>query len=104
MDHKQVIIGEFFPNPTPGEEVKMSCFFPHRGRLSIVLQDVLGRPRLRKELDMDRGSHTLSFQLPKLKTGEYHAWISFGDQTVIRPLQVQVAEKGLKNIFRKFGF
>ena len=103
MDKKQVIIGEFFPNPVAGQEVKLSSYLPHRGRLSVVLQDQLGRPRLQKDLDLDRGSHTLSFRLPKLKNGEYHAWISFGDQTVIRTLQVKTEAKGLTGILRKLG-
>ncbi len=101
MDKGQWIIGEFHPAKERREETRLNCFFPHRVQLQMVLQDQLGRPHLERRMELDRGSHSLTFDLSRLKSGQYHMWISFGEQTVIRTLQVEKSEKGF-SLFRLF--
>lgn len=78
------------------KKATLSYSIPSDGRLSIVIQDQLGRPCFEKDFQLTKDSEKLTFHLPSMSPGEYHAWISFGDKTVIRPLLVPHEQGGFK--------
>ncbi|MCG8330075.1 MAG: hypothetical protein MI974_20425 [Chitinophagales bacterium] len=68
--------------------VTLSCYVPWEGTLVIDLLDDLGRSYLHKSFSLIAGQHTLNIQLPKMPAGNYNAWISIGEKTVIEKLTI----------------
>lgn len=100
----QATVGELEIISHADKKATLSYSIPENGRISIVIQDQLGRPCFEKDFQVVKDSNQLTFSLPAMSPGEYHAWISFGDKTAIRQLRIPPSKGGfnmskLMNLF-----
>ncbi len=90
----QQLIGDLKVISQADKKVSLSYDVPKNGRLSIVIQDQLGRPHFDKIFSISKDRHQLMFSLAALAPGEYHAWITFGEKTAIRALSIPQTKGG----------
>jgi len=101
---KTIEIGEFRFHPNDLNTVELPYQSSAEMRLSLILQDNLGRPITQKNVALRPGANSLSLQLPRMKEGEYYAWLSIGNKTFIRTLSIQRAASSWSTWARMLGF
>jgi hypothetical protein len=75
--------------------LEFKATFKKKGILLIDVLDDLGRSRHQKKLTINSGSATYSLDVSKFKAGKYNAWLSFGGQTIIKPITIAPKPKSL---------
>ena len=103
MGTPTVLFGEFSLVFAKEKTATLPCQLSEGGKISIILHDHKGRIMLQRKFEVDAHQQSLVIKLPKLESGEYHAWINIGDQTFIRNLEVPAKSNGLNNLFKKIG-
>ena len=90
-------IGELTPVLTEGSlSAALDCTVPSAVKISIIVQDELGRSCWEKSFELPAGRSTLDLDFSNLKKGNFTAWVDVAGETVIRSFSVEeTATNGL---------
>ncbi len=88
MSEKIFIVDGPDPSAKKPQTLEFSATFKKKGILIIDVLDELGRSRHQKKMTVSPGTRIYSLDVSKYKAGKYHAWLSFGDQTIIKPITI----------------
>ena len=79
-----------------------SCSVDQSTKLSIILQDEMGRSKFQGDYTLEPGDNQITMSLPELSSGQYNAWIDVLGETFIRSLEVEApAESGIVGKFKQ---
>ena len=71
-------------------------------RFSMIVQNKDGQPQLEENAQLEAGEQVLSFDLSRLKKGNYDAWIELDGKTFIRNFTIEADEEaGFFNKMKK---
>ena len=105
MNNIKSILGEFKLSNENQGTAHIACAFVSPIKVEIIVQDQLGRAVISKSFDADESTTSLSIDISKLDSGNYHTWIYFEDQQLIRSLKVTNNEAGrgfVESFFKMF--
>jgi hypothetical protein len=67
---------------------QLHCFAPLACSLSIDFLDPKGRMVAQHKTSLQKGPNQVRIPLPRIKPGEYNAWVTVGELTAIRSIKV----------------
>ncbi len=95
MNEKLFFVGEPCLSKTTSFTLEFKATFKKKGMLLIDVLDELGRSRHQKKMTVSKGTSTYSLDISRYKAGKYNAWLSFGGQTIIKPITIAPKPKSL---------
>ncbi len=95
MSEKNFCLDGPFLSKEKAQTLEFKATFKKKGMLVIDVLDELGRSRHQKKLTVNPGATIYSLDVSKYKAGKYNAWLSFGDQTVIKPITIAPKPRSL---------
>ena len=84
----KLVVGQNSPNPF-AETTFIDLELPAEGQLVLQLTDQLGRQLLERRQYYEAGAQRMELNLRQLPAGQYYYRITFGGETVVKPLQIR---------------
>lgn len=95
MSEKLFYVEDPSLSKTKSLTLEFKATFKKNGMLIIDVLDDLGRSRHQKKLMVNKGAETYLLDISRYKAGKYNAWLSFGGQTIIKPITIAPKPKSL---------
>jgi hypothetical protein len=85
------------------DKMTVNCHFECASKLSLIVQDCLGRPIINKDFEVDETTDSLSFHISNCSPGKYHAWIFNDAEIAIRQFNIEQEKGAHHTAIRKFA-
>jgi hypothetical protein len=89
----EIILGEFSKQQSDTDVVFLPCKIGIGCILECILQDKFGRTISTTAHSVDESTDSLSIDISKCTSGDYHAWIFINEMTFVRQLKVVKKEQ-----------
>ena len=105
MKNNKISISEITVNHyANGIQAAINCSATENATLEVIITDLKGRVQWQMKHLLSAGQTELVWKLPKLKTGQYNAWVQVNHQSFLRLIHILPAPKNQtswRNLFSK---
>ena len=89
MNNNKINLSEITVNRyVNGIQAIINCNTTESATLEVIITDLKGRVQWQMKHLLSAGQTELVWKLPKLKTGDYNAWIQVKSQTFLRMVNI----------------